>query len=244
MVAMATDTMTFPLLWGECEALPEEALQKALGPGEVDPAWLLKGLATSEFLDADGQVLLQDGADWTEYDQRGVVHYKHPYAADRVCAQGVERTPGLFKGVKGNMISVMLLKELPLAQQVRTQHQALCKGPRGQGLGFSVEGSINEMRGNVITRCTIRTVAIDAAPRNPSSFAMPLAAAFGAQMGLPAGLPADLMKAAMRLAYDPEVKRRIALTEGIPTAHLKALRLLSRQPERTLVAALERIAAL
>jgi hypothetical protein len=244
MVAMTTDAMTFPLLWGACEPLEEERLDKALGAGELDPAWLMKGLATSEFRDADDQVVDQDGIDWTEYDQRGIVHYKHPYSADRVCAQGVKREPVLFKGYKGNFIETLLLKDIPLARQVREQHLALCKGPRGTGLGFSVEGSITEMRGNRITKCKVRTMAIDAAPRNPSSFALPLAAAFGAQMGLPANLPPDLMKAAMRLAYDPEIQLRLALTEGIPAVHLKALRLLRQQPDRTLRAALERIAAM
>lgn len=231
-----------PLMWGVIEELPEESLEKALSDG-YDPAWLMKGHASAEVLDADKQILVQSGMNWDEYDARGIVHYKHPYSAERICGQGIKRTPTLFKGYPANHIEVQLLRDLPVARHVREQHLALCKGPRKMGLGFSVEGRIDEMRGNRITKCTVRTMAIDGAPRNPVSFAMPLAAALGGAMGYQS-FPPELAKAAMRLAYDPDVQERLALTEGVDKNDLKALRLLKRNPNRTLLAALERVAGM
>lgn len=237
--------MTHELMWGFIDPIDDApSLVKGLADeDELDPSWLMKGLATAEILDADGQVLEQGGIDWSEWDQRGITHYKHPYAAERVCGQGVSRRYGIFSGVPGNHITVALLKGLPVAQAVRAQHMELCKGPKKRGLGFSVEGKIDEMRRNRITKCRVRTMAIDAAPRGPMSFAQPLAAALSGQTGY-AQFPPELMKAAMSLAYDPEIQRRLALTEGMAIEDLRALRLLKQSPGRTLVAALERVASM
>lgn len=234
-----------PLMWGVIEDLPEEeSLEKALADG-IDPAWLMKGFASSEAYDKDGHVIEQPGIDWSEYDALPRVHYTHPYHATKLCGDGVKRERRMVKGLDGNYVEVLLNRHLALGRKVRDDHLALCKGYRKQGLGFSVEGKIVEMRGHRITKSIVRTLAIDGAPRNQDSMAMPLAAALGGAMGYQ-NFPPELAKAAMRLAYDPDIQNRLALIEGVPLNELRALRLLRRPAHRgkTLLAALERVAGM
>lgn len=235
-----------PLMWGVIEPLEDESLEKAFVDGGgtgIDPAWLMKSLATSEAYDKDGHVLEQDGIDWSEYDALPRIHFTHPYHASKVCGEGILRNRVMHKGRPANYVELLLNKHLALGRKVREDHVSLCKGHRKQGYGLSVEGKILEMRGHRITKSLVRTIAIDAAPRNGDAMAMPLAAALGGQMGI-THFPPELAKAAMRLAYDPDVAARLALTEGLSPNELKALRLLKHNPNRTLLAALERVAAM
>lgn len=223
-------------LWGEIEAV-EEPLEKA-GADSVAPSrWILKGFVSHEALDADGQIVDQDGIDWSIFDQRGVMTDGHPYSSDRVVGSKLLREPRTVNGIKGNWLECELSPDLPRAPALWNMHRALCKGPNGRGLGFSVEGWAKEIKGNRITKSIVSTVAIDAMPKNPMTYAMPIAASLGAYLGSgDVNFPA-LMKA-LALASDPNVRAKLELIDGQSIANLAALRIASRYPDRTFAEAL------
>lgn len=229
-------------LWGGCEVVPEPLEKAGLDGSEAPKRWILKGFVSHEAVDADGQIVCQDGIDWSLFDQRGMLMTKgHPYDQSRIVGSAYLRESRTVAGVKGTWLECELNPELPLAPGLWDMHRALCKGPSGRGLGFSVEGWAKEIRGNQIVKSLVATVAIDALPKNPMTYALaPIAASLGAYLG--AGGSTDvnfpaLMKA-LALASDPDVRAKLELIDGQSIAHLAALRIASRYPDRTFAEAL------
>lgn len=226
-------------LWGGCEVVPEPLEKAGLDGAEAPKRWILKGFVSHEAVDADGQIVCQDGIDWSLFDQRGMLMTKgHPYDQSRIVGSAYLREPRTVDGVKGTWLECELNPELPLAPGLWDMHRALCKGPSGRGLGFSVEGWAKEIRGNLIVKSLVATVAIDALPKNPMTYALPMAASIGAYFGNNDANFPSLMKA-LALASDPEVREKLELIEGQSIANLAALRLASRNPNRTFAEALE-----
>lgn len=229
MASPKPNTFTLPLLWGHCEAIPDDgdemALEKAgYTNGDTDdPRWMLKGMVSAEIVDRDGHILEQDAIDWEPFDMNGVAHESHPFSADRVVGYRKVRRPCLIKSkstgqeVKGNYLEIKLDPNRQRARDIRDTHRELVKAG-GLGYGFSVEGDILQMRGNRITKAVVRSVAVDLHPRNQIAYAMPLAA------GSAIVNPGEMLMKAIAQYVDPELSEKVQLAKSIPSSSLRLAR--------------------
>lgn len=237
-----------PLLWGgELEAVEIQPLRKASEHvSEVagaEGAWILKGWVSGEDIDADGQIVEQDGIDWSAFDRNPIFTDGHPAMPETVVGHALVRKAGIMpNGKKGTWMECQLLKGNPdtdgenvaRAAKLWQRHRTLCKGPNRRGLGFSVEGWAKDIDGIRIRKSVVTSVAIDIMPKNPMAFALPIMAALGS----PSGGQFQAFMKALSLAANPRARDVLRFTDGIPLEHIAALRLLSKNPGGTLNEAL------
>lgn len=136
----------------------------------TDGEWRVRGLASTENIDQQGETIIQKGIDLTPIDQlKGVLNWDH--------AKGPENTIGLLDGYTktgdGLYVEGRLFKNHAKAKAVKEIMESLGKGDRGR-IGLSLEGRILERdAGNpaIIKKCQINAVALTMNPINASTYA-------------------------------------------------------------------------
>lgn len=136
----------------------------------ADGSYKIRGLASTERVDQQGEVIIQKGVDLTPIDKKkGVLNWDH--------ARGPENTIGILDGYertsKGLVIEGRLFKNHTKAKAVREIMESLGDSDRGR-MGLSVEGKIIERDKNnpsVILKCQISAVALTMNPVNNDTFA-------------------------------------------------------------------------
>lgn len=136
----------------------------------ADGSYRVKGLASTEKVDMQGETIMQKGIDLTPIDKKkGVLNWDHQ--------KGPENTIGLLDGYqrtsKGLYIEGRLFKNHTKAKAVREIMESLGDGDRGR-VGLSVEGKILErdpLNPLVIRKCQISAVAVTMNPVNTDTFA-------------------------------------------------------------------------
>jgi len=144
--------------------IPAE-LQKA-----DDGEWKVKGLASTDNMDLQGEVIIQKGIDLTPIERkRGVLNWDHN--------KGPENTIGLLDGYtrtgNGLYVEGRLFRNHSRAKSVKEIMESLKGSDRGR-MGMSVEGKILErdpQNPKVIKKCQINAVALTMNPVNTSTFA-------------------------------------------------------------------------
>lgn len=135
-----------------------------------DGSYKIRGLASTERVDQQGEVLIQKGIDLTPIDKKkGIINFDH--------MKGPENTIGLLDGYqrteKGLVIEGRLFKNHTKAKAVREIMESLGEGDRGR-VGLSVEGRILERdpsNPSVIRKCQISAVAVTLNPVNTDTYA-------------------------------------------------------------------------
>lgn len=143
-------------------------------PAEVvkseDGEWRIKGLASTEVRDKQGEIILQHGMDLTPIDQKqGYFNFDHK--------SGVENLIGVIDGYnkskEGLYVEGRLFKNHDKAKAVYQVMQSLGKSDRGR-VGLSVEGKIlqrDEQNPRIIKKCQIKNVAVTFNPVNQDTYA-------------------------------------------------------------------------
>jgi hypothetical protein len=146
---------------------------KFIIPAELEKSangdWKVRGLASTNNLDRQGERILQEGLDLTPIDQkRGVINYDH--------LSGPENTIGLLDGYtqtnKGLYIEGRLFKNHTKAKAIYEIMSSLNKADHGR-MGISVEGKIIErdpLNPSVIKKCRINAVALTLNPVNVDTY--------------------------------------------------------------------------
>lgn len=153
---MKTDTFNF--------VVPAD-LEKA-----ADGSYKVKGLASSEHVDLQGETIIQKGIDLTPIDKKkGVLNWDH--------APGPENLIGLLDGyqrtAKGLYIEGHLFKNHSKAIAVREIMESLGENEKGR-IGLSVQGQILERdpaNPLIIRKCRINAIAITMNPVNTNTYA-------------------------------------------------------------------------
>jgi hypothetical protein len=135
-----------------------------------DGSWRVRGLASSEKMDLQGETIVQKGVDLSPIDKkRGVLNWDHN--------RGPENTIGVLDGYsrtsKGLYIEGRLFKNHSKAKAVREIMESLGESDRGR-MGMSVEGKILERdpaNPTIIRKCQINAVALTMNPVNAETFA-------------------------------------------------------------------------
>ena len=142
----------------------------------------IKGIATSESVDADREVIKQNGLDWSFFLNKGTLTYEHPLGALNIV--GEPTAVRLIKkgGVSATEIEGVLYLDDPLGKELWKKASTMKKAGGGRALGFSIEGRIPKggRAGKVIKKAVVHSVAISPVPKNPDSWWEPLAASLGA----------------------------------------------------------------
>lgn len=135
-----------------------------------DGEWRIRGLASTESMDQQGEVIIQKGLDLSPIDnKKGLINWDHQ--------KGPENTLGILDGYnqtsQGLQIEGRLFKNHSKAKAVKEIMDSLGEGDRGR-MGLSVEGQIIERSGDngtIIKRCRINAVALTMNPVNVGTYA-------------------------------------------------------------------------
>lgn len=148
-----------------------EPLAKGAAPTPGDGEALLAkigGVISSEAVDVDDEVVLQDGVDWSYFEANGWFNYDHGKGADNILGYP-ERVirDGSETRVEGH-----LLLSNPKARSVYDLAQSLAKSNSPRKVGFSVEGRVLERDPKDrrrILKSQVLYVAITPTPVNTST---------------------------------------------------------------------------
>lgn len=135
-----------------------------------DGSYKVRGLASTQGMDQQGEMIIQKGIDLTPIDKRkGILNWDHQ--------KGPENTIGLLDGYQktndGLYVEGRLFKNHTKARAVKEIMESLGEGDRGR-MGLSVEGKILERdpaNPKVIRKCMINAVALTMNPVNASTYA-------------------------------------------------------------------------
>jgi hypothetical protein len=147
--------------------------------GDVDSTrrGRIEGIASSEAIDADKEVVVQKGLDWGWFMTKGFVSLEHPLGVHNIVGEPIEVSPvTLTDGVEATKITCDLLLDDPAAKSIYDKARTLKKADSKRKLGFSIEGRVIERDGNTINKAEVVSVAISAVPKNPLTWFEPIMA--------------------------------------------------------------------
>lgn len=127
------------------------------------------GIISSDAKDQQGDVLLQDGMDWSYFLKRGYFNYEHQQGPENILGVPSKVESVLVNGVKATRVEGVLLLKTPKAKSVYESIKALNSSSTGRQIGFSVEGQVLErdkLNPQIIKRAKILNVSITAHPVN------------------------------------------------------------------------------
>jgi hypothetical protein len=146
----------------------------------------VSGIITSERRDADDEVVVQSGIDWSFFKSFGKISYGHPARNDNICGEPLDISPTLTDdGVAAMKMRGQLFLWNPLGRKAWETAKGMAKSGARTRLGFSVEGEILERDPSDrkrITKARVLTVAVDPAPRNFDSWLDVMAAGMTAHL--------------------------------------------------------------
>lgn len=136
---------------------------------------IVRGYASTEAVDQQGEVILQNGINFEPLLKSGFINYDHqtrsiagarmpiiigyPTKAE-IRDRGLWVEGELLKGDSGNS------EQLRLADEMWELGMALQKSGQGRSLAYSVEGGVVERKGNRIVKSVVRHVALTHKPVN------------------------------------------------------------------------------
>ena len=140
-----------------------ELLKSEDGQSDADAPRRIGGYCSTEHLDRQSEVVLQNGLDFTDFIKHGSFNDNHNQATAALV--GIPETAEFHSG-KGWYATGHLLKGFPRADEIWSLAKSL--EPTSRRLGFSIEGKVVERRGNHIVKAKIRNVAVTNCPVNPN----------------------------------------------------------------------------
>lgn len=124
------------------------------------------GIMSTNASDFQGDILEQDGVDWSYFAENGIFNYNH-----RPGTVIGEPTKVIRKGNR-TLVEGHLYLTNPLGEQIYSQAQAIRKAGGRWSYGFSVEGSVIERdkdNPNRILKAKVMNVSVCEHPVNPEA---------------------------------------------------------------------------
>ena len=144
-----------------------EAAKKGRGP--------IRGIASSENVDQDGETVMQKGIDWNWFTTHGFFTLEHPMHAMNIIGEPLEIEQTEIDGVPATLVKGELYLTDPIGKAVWEKAVAMHKAGGQRRLGMSIEGRVLERDGRTIKRSDVRSIAISPQPRNKDAWFEPLA---------------------------------------------------------------------
>lgn len=130
------------------------------------------GIISTDTVDQQGDIILQEGMDFSYFLDKGWFNYEHKQGAANIvgCPSSVKSIE--IDGKKATRVEGYLMTEKPLARELADTARAIEKSEIPRTLGFSVEGQVlsrDKKNPHIITRAKILNVAVTSAPVNPDA---------------------------------------------------------------------------
>jgi len=132
----------------------------------------IKGIISTESVDAQGEILKQDGLDFSYFLKRGYINSEHKQGAENMLGAPTKVSKCMYKGKPAHFMEGYLFSDMSKVQDIVSVCKAMQKANADRGLGFSVEGKVEERdkkNPSVITKAKILNVSLVASPANPDS---------------------------------------------------------------------------
>ena len=132
----------------------------------------VEGIISTENEDAQGEVMLQKGMDFSYFKKRGYLNLEHRQGPENMIGSPTELKSMKYKGVPATFMKGYLFADNPKVQEIMTSVNAMKAADCDRGLGFSVEGAVIERDKNnpkIITKSKILNVSLVASPANQDS---------------------------------------------------------------------------
>jgi hypothetical protein len=185
--------------------VPFEALDitkgESRGPNGGDAEALLgrvRGWASSEHRDQQGDVLVQDGIDWGYFLSKGWFTYEHDRGPDNIIGHPERIEKGEINGVPATRVEGVLYLSDPRAKRMFDTSLAMQKSNSGRRLGLSIQGHALAREGKRVIKSRVLNTGVCAHPVNADmrleALARSLEAADNVVKGVDAGYqtPADM----------------------------------------------------
>lgn len=167
----------------------ELELIKSIGGGKR----IIRGYASTEAIDRDGEIILQNGIDFTPLLKSGFLNYDHQFKSMNGARLPIivgYPTKAEVKN-KGLWVECEMLKsdgnssseQLRLADELWEMGQAFQRSGGTRSLAYSVEGGVVQRRGSRIVKSVVRDLAITHKPVNPNATVELFAKSFFAACG-------------------------------------------------------------
>lgn len=130
------------------------------------------GIISTDTKDQQGDILLQEGMDWSYFLKRGFFNYEHQQGPENIL--GVPDKVELVEidGKKATKVEGYLLLKTPKAKSVYEAIKAINEPGTNRQIGFSVEGQVLErdaINPKIVKRAKILNVSVTAHPVNPDA---------------------------------------------------------------------------
>lgn len=148
--------------------IPSINIEKAKGD-DGEEIYTFEGKAGGMERDYDGEVIMPDGADLTDFK---VVNWQHRKDPESIVGEVTEYS--IDPKTKDLMIKGMLYPSSPTAKGIAGLMKVIGKDAKNLRLGLSVEGRAierDEMDSTIVTKSKLTGVAICTVPKNPSTWA-------------------------------------------------------------------------
>lgn len=126
------------------------------------------GVISTEARDLQGEIVIQDGLDFSDFERSGYFNYEHKAGIENLLGYP---TKVIRKGSQ-TVVEGVLMLDRPKAREVYETAQAMAKSRGLRSLGFSVEGHVTERDENdpkIVKKALVRHCAITSSPINPQT---------------------------------------------------------------------------
>jgi hypothetical protein len=161
---------------------------------EDDGSLEIEGIASSESVDESGEIILQDGLDFSYALKKGVFNLEHLSGPKNVLGHPSKVYSTSINGKKATAVKgILYTKKKEVAEIIETA-KAMKAAGGGRTLGFSIEGSVlarDPRNPKIITRAKVLNISITSSPCNAD-----------ATMKLVKSIMADMPQEELNKGYD------------------------------------------
>lgn len=133
-----------------------------------DKLGFVKGVVSSEIEDQAGDIIKQDGIDWTYFLDKGYFNWEHQSGPENILGYPTK----IIKGEAETSVEGYLFLDRPKAKDAYDMAKILKDVQAPRSIGFSIEGQVIERdkaNENIITKAKILNVSVTAHPCNPDA---------------------------------------------------------------------------
>lgn len=133
-----------------------------------DKLGFVKGVVSSEIEDQAGDIIKQDGIDWSYFLDKGYFNWEHQSGPENILGYPTK----IIKGEAETSVEGYLFLDRPKAKDAYDMAKILKDVQAPRSIGFSIEGQVIERdkaNDHIITKAKILNVSVTAHPCNPDA---------------------------------------------------------------------------
>lgn len=129
----------------------------------------IEGIISSEKTDASGEIIKQDGLDFSYLMSNGYLNYEHRSGVENILGEALKIMPTEKDGMRATAMKGMLYKNKKIVKDILETISAMKDAGSSRKLGFSVEGRVlarDPRNPSIITKAKVLNVSVTANPCN------------------------------------------------------------------------------